>query len=324
MRILVTGCCGFIGHRTTEMLLEKGSAVFGIDNLNDYYDVRLKNYRLKRLKRWNDFRFKKIDFLNRISIDKLFEENDFAAVIHLGGMAGVRQSVKDPHIYVQANVLGTLNILEGMRVSGVKKLVTASTSSLYAGQELPFSEVNDTSLPISPYAASKKAAEVMSYTYHYLHQIDVSILRYFTVYGPAGRPDMSYFRFIKSIDEGFPIVLYGDGSQGRDFTYVDDVALGTILALKKIGYEIINLGGSNNPVAINYLIAKTEEYLGKRAKIIRKPIDKADIPNTQADITKAKKLLGWSPKVTFDEGLKMTLEWYKENRRWLKSIKLAE
>ncbi|MFN3788112.1 MAG: GDP-mannose 4,6-dehydratase, partial [Sulfurihydrogenibium azorense] len=213
--------------------------------------------------------------------------------------------------------------LEMMKKYQVRKMVLASTSSLYAGQPMPFKEDLPVNTPISPYAASKKAAEVMAYTYHYLYGIDVSIVRYFTVYGPAGRPDMSIFRFIKWIDEGKPIILYGDGSQSRDFTYVDDIAEGTILSTKELGYEIINLGGGKNPISLNTVIQTIEKYLNKKAVIDYRPFHKADLKETWADITKAEKLLGWKPKVSFEEGIKKTVEWYLENKEFLKDIEVG-
>jgi nucleoside-diphosphate-sugar epimerase len=204
----------------------------------------------------------------------------------------------------------------------VKKMVLASTSSLYAGQQMPFVETLPVNTPISPYAASKKAAEAMAYSYHHLYGIDVSIVRYFTVFGPCGRPDMSIFRFIKWIDEGTPIELFGDGTQNRDFTYVEDVALGTIAALKEVGYEIINIGGGKNPISLNTIIGWIETQLGKKATIERKPFHKADLLSTWADIEKAKSLLGWSPKTSVERGLEQTVEWHMENKDWLKEITL--
>jgi len=198
----------------------------------------------------------------------------------------------------------------------------ASTSSIYAGSEMPYKEDSSVNQPISPYAASKKAAELIAYTYSHQFNIDASIVRYFTVYGPSGRPDMSVLRFIKWIDEGVPMVLYGDGTQSRDFTYIDDIARGTIAASeKKVGYEIINLGGGQNPISINTLIAKIELLLNKSAIINQKPFHSADVDSTWADITKAKKLLDWEPITTLDQGLEKTIKWYFENRDWLKKIK---
>ncbi len=320
--ILLTGAAGFIGWKTGEMLLEKGLNVIGIDNMNDYYDVRLKEWRLKQLKKYENFKFYDLDIENLGALEVLFEDNPIDAVINLAARAGVRYSIINPHVYMTTNAQGTLNLLEVMKKHNIKKMVLASTSSLYAGQPMPFKEDLPVNTPISPYAASKKAAEVISYTYHYLYGMDITVVRYFTVYGPAGRPDMSIFRFIKWIDEGIPIELYGDGSQSRDFTYVDDIADGTIKALKDVGYEIINLGGGKNPISLNYVISKIEEYLGKKAKINYKPFHKADLKETWADITKAELILGWKPKINFDEGLKRTIQWYLDNKEWLKDIKL--
>jgi len=221
------------------------------------------------------------------------------------------------------NAMGTLNILDMMHKHKVNKIVLASTSSLYAGQAMPFIETLPVNTPISPYAASKKAAEVMTYSYHYLYGIDATIVRYFTVYGPAGRPDMSIFRFIKWIDEGIPIELFGDGSQARDFTYVDDIAKGTIKAMKPLGFEIINLGGGNNPISMNTVISKLEILLNKKAKYAtNKPFHIADIKETWADIEKAHKLLNWQPSISLDQGLEKSVAWYLENKSWLKDIKL--
>lgn len=319
---LVTGSCGFIASRVASKLLEQGHAVVGVDNMNDYYDVRLKEYRKKDLERFPEFTFYPIDIEDLAALGAIFERHDFAAIVNLAARAGVRYSIENPHVYMSTNAQGTLNILELMRKHDIRKFVLASTSSLYAGQPMPFLESLPVNAPISPYAASKKAAEVMAYSYHYLFDIDCSILRYFTVYGPAGRPDMSVFRFIKWIDEGNPIEMFGDGSQGRDFTYVDDIADGTIRALTDVGYEIINLGGGNNPVKLNTLVNKIEECLGKKATIEHRPFHKADMFETWADISKAGKLLGWAPTVSLDEGVRRSVEWYKSNREWLRDVTL--
>jgi nucleoside-diphosphate-sugar epimerase len=322
-KILLTGAAGFIGWKTGELLLEEGHQVVGVDNMNDYYDTRLKEWRLNQLKKYPNFKFYEVDIENLGALDVVFQDNEFDRVINLAARAGVRYSLINPFVYLSTNAEGTLNLLELMKKYNIKKFVLASTSSLYAGQPMPFKEDLPVNTPISPYAASKKAAEVMSYTYHYLYDLDVTVVRYFTVYGPAGRPDMSIFRFIKWIDEGTPIELFGDGSQSRDFTYVDDIAKGTIkAAFKEVGYEIINLGGGKNPISLNEIISKIEKYLGKKAKIEYKPFHKADLKETWADITKAEKILGWKPEIDIDEGLKRTIDWYIENRDWLKDIKL--
>ena len=318
--ILVTGSSGFIGNKTSQFLLEEGNNVVGFDNMNDYYDVRLKQNRLKSLVPFNNFQFHNLDIENISGLEKIFYTQKFDAIINLAARAGVRYSLENPHVYMTTNANGTLNLLEMMRKHKIDKMVLASTSSLYANQTMPFSETLPVNTPISPYAASKKAAEALVYSYHYLFNFDVTILRYFTVYGPAGRPDMSIFRFIKWIDEGTPIELFGDGTQARDFTFVDDIAKGTIKALKTPGYEIINLGGGKNPVTLNYMISKIEGYLGKKAIIRNKPFHKADMKETWADISKASLLLNWKPEISFEEGIKRSVEWHVNNRNWLKDI----
>jgi nucleoside-diphosphate-sugar epimerase len=322
MNIVVTGVAGFIANKVADILLKSGKNVIGIDNINDYYDVRIKEYRLKQLKKYPNFKFFKTDIEDIKTLDKIFSKNKISSVINLAARAGVRYSMENPFVYVSTNMMGTLNLLEMCRKYKINKFVIASTSSLYAGQKMPFTEKLAVNTPISPYAASKKGAEAMCYSYHYLYGIDISVVRYFTVYGPAGRPDMSIIRFIKWIDEGTPIELFGDGSQSRDFTYVDDIAKGTIKALKKVGFEIINLGGGNNPYELNYVIKLIEQYLGKKAKINKKPFHKADIVATWADISQAKKILNWQPTVSLEKGIKNTVEWYLENKSWFKNIKL--
>jgi nucleoside-diphosphate-sugar epimerase len=320
-KILITGVAGFIGAKTAEMLLELGNEVIGIDNINDYYDVRVKQYRLEGLKAKRGFVFYQSDIEDIVFIEALANTYRIDAVINLAARAGVRYSLQVPHLYMSTNVMGTLNLLEVMRHKGINKFVLASTSSLYAGHPLPFKEDAPVNRPISPYAASKKAAEAIAYSYHHLYGIDVSVLRYFTVYGPAGRPDMSPFRFIKWIDEGYPIELYGDGSQRRDFTYIDDIARGTVSALKTVGYEIINLGGGKGPYSMNQLIEKIELLLGKKATINYMPFHRADMTETGADISVAKELLNWQPEVSLEEGLEETVRWHVNNRHWIKEIR---
>jgi len=318
---LVTGAAGFIAARTTQLLLEAGHTVVGVDNLNDYYDVRLKAHRLAALTPHPNFTFARLDIEQLATLEPLFQQHKFDAVLNLAARAGVRYSLENPFVYLATNAAGTLNLLELMRRYGVKKHVLASSSSLYAGQKMPFTEDLPVNTPISPYAASKKAAEVMAYPYHTLYGIDSSVLRFFTVYGPASRPDMAQLRFIKAIDEGRPIELFGDGTQARDFTYVDDIARGVIAALKPLGYEIINLGGGRNPVTLTTLIEKIEALLGKTARYDRKPFHVADIRETWADISKAERLLGWKPRTTLDEGLRLSIAWYQANRDWVKDLK---
>jgi len=321
MSILLTGVAGFIGSKVSEMLLKEGQEIIGIDNLNDYYDIKLKLWRLNNLKKYSNFRYYKINIEDYISLKQLFQKNHINAVINLAARAGVRYSLKNPFIYLSTNAGGNLNLLELCREYNVLKFVLASTSSLYAGHKMPFNENLPVDTPISPYAASKKAAESMAYTYHYLYGIDVTVLRYFTVYGPAGRPDMSPFKFIKWIMEGSPLEIFGDGNQQRDFTYVDDIARGTIKALKPLGYEIINLG-NNHPYILTEYIKLMEKYIGKEAEFIYKEFHKADMKATWADIDKANKYLDWQPEIDLEEGIKRTVKWTKDNWEWVKYIEI--
>ncbi|MCM2374212.1 SDR family NAD(P)-dependent oxidoreductase [Aporhodopirellula aestuarii] len=321
---LVTGCAGFIASEVAAQLIDSGAKVVGIDNVNDYYDVRLKEHRLERLQSLgpDQFEFVRGDIESQETLAELFDKYSFDGVLNLAARAGVRYSMENPHVYMTTNAMGSLNLLDQMQRHGVKKYVLASTSSLYAGQPMPFVETLPVNTPISPYAASKKSAEAMAYAYHHLYDIDVTICRYFTVYGPAGRPDMCIFRFIKWIDEGTPIELFGDGEQARDFTYVSDIASGTIAALKPVGYEIVNLGGGGTPVSLNTVIEMLEERLGKKAKLNHKTFHKADIKTTSADITKARELLGWTPKVELDEGIDASVAWYREHQPWSSELLL--
>ncbi|MEW6087369.1 MAG: GDP-mannose 4,6-dehydratase [bacterium] len=319
--IILTGAAGFIGAKTAEKLLKKNIEVIGIDNMNDYYDVRLKTHRLNQLKNFKNFRFHKMDIENLSAVKGIIRNHKPDAVINLAARAGVRYSMENPFVYMSTNAMGTLNLLELCKDYAIKKFILASTSSLYAGQKMPFKETLAVNTPISPYAASKKAAEALCYAYHYLYGVDITILRYFTVYGPAGRPDMSIFRFIKWIDEGKPLELFGNGTQSRDFTYIDDIAGGTMDALKMTDFGIVNLGG-NDPYKLSYVIKLIEKYLNKKAKIKKLPFHKADIKATWADISKAKKLLNWKPGVKLEEGIKRTVNWYVENRAWLKAIQI--
>ena len=353
---LVTGVAGFIASKVAAQLLAAGHTVVGVDNLNDYYDVRLKDYRLSQLlgakgKPLGDdpkksvysetspraalssgnFIFHHIDIESLPALDALFGAHKFDAVFNLAARAGVRYSLANPYVYLSTNTLGTLNLLECQRKHGVKKQVLASTSSLYAGCPMPFTEDQPVNTPLSPYAAAKKGAELMAYSYHKLYGLDISVLRYFTVFGPAGRPDMAPFRFIKWIDEGTPITLYGDGTQARDFTYVDDIASGTILAAKPLGYEVINLGGGNNPISLHTIIGWIEKTLAElrpadaallsvKSLIERLPPSPADMTATWADITKAKQLLNWQPVVTPKLGFQRTVEWHTQNRDMIRAV----
>jgi len=316
---LVTGVAGFIASKVCEFLLADGHKVVGVDNLNDAYDVRLKEWRLERLQGRPDFQFHAVDIREQDQLRDLFSSG-FQAVINLAARAGVRQSVENPWVYVETNITGTLNLLELCKEFEVKKFVLASTSSLYGAKNpMPFREDADTNAPLSPYAASKKGAEALCHSYHYLYDMDITVVRYFTVYGPAGRPDMSLFRFVQWINEGQEVTVFGDGQQSRDFTYVDDIARGTIKALKPLGYETINLG-SDKPVVLMEAIHLIEEMVGKKASLDFRPRQPADVMSTWADITKAAQLLEWKPEYDFKRGLESLVHWYQANRDWAKEV----
>ncbi len=318
--ILVTGCAGFIGWKVSQQLLEMKKNVVGIDNINDYYDPALKRWRLGSLKKYPGFSFHKVDIGNYKRLKRVFDDNRVDAVINLAARAGVRASVEDPWVYLETNTKGTLNLLECCKDRKVKKFILASTSSLYASLDMPFKETSRTDTPLAPYSATKKGAEAICHAYHYLYGIDISILRYFTVYGPAGRPDMSIFKFVKNMDAGKAIPLFGDGTQTRDFTYIDDIADGTIRALKPTGFEIFNLG-SDHPVKLNYVIGLLEKHLGRKVKIKRFKLHPADVTATWANIDKAGKMLGWKPKMPLEKGIENTVKWFMDNKKFLKSLK---
>ena len=320
-KILVTGSAGFIGSKISEFLIKDSNEVVGIDNLNNYYDIKLKEWRLNELGKYPYFNFHKIDIENFEELRSIFQLDHYDTVINLAARAGVRYSLENPFVYLSTNAGGTLNLLELCKEYNVPKFILTSTSSLYAGQKMPFKEDLPVNTPISPYAASKKSAETMAYSYYYLYGIDITILRYFTVYGPAGRPDMSPFRFIKWIMEDVPLKIFGDGSQERDFTYIDDIVRGTIKAIKPLRYEIINLS-NNNPDKLSTAIKLIEKYIGKKACIEYKEFHKADMKATWADISKARKLLNWQPQVSLEEGIKRTVNWTKDNWEWVKKIKI--
>ena len=316
---LVTGAAGFIGARTSELLIKDGHTVVGIDNLNDAYDPRMKDYRLRRLQEMPGFTFHKLDISNKSIVDQ-FKDDKFDGVINLAARAGVRYSVEDPWIFVESNVLGTLNMLEICRQTGTTKFVVASTSSIYgADPPYPTPESASSSEPLQPYAASKKGAEAMCHAYHHLYGIDVSVVRYFTVYGPAGRPDLALFRFVQWISEDLPVRVHGDGEQSRGFTYIDDIARGTILALKPVGHAIINLGG-HEVITINNLIKLIEDITGKKANVQYGPANPADMFTNWADVSKAGQLLGWEPQFTMRMGVEKLVEWYNAEREWAKDI----
>jgi UDP-glucuronate 4-epimerase len=320
----VTGVCGFIASRVAEFLLDEGHDVLGLDNLNDAYDPRLKEWRLRRLMGRPGFEFHRGDICDRVVLTSLLDAvPGINAVINLAARAGVRQSIENPWAYLDTNCTGTLNLLEAARERGIPKFVLASTSSLYgAHNAVPYSEAADTSRPLSPYAASKNAAEALCYTYHHLYKLDVSVLRYFTVYGPAGRPDMSLFRFVQWMREDRPVVIFGDGKQSRDFTYVDDIARGTVAALKPTGYGVFNLG-SDRPAVLIDVVKIIECLLGKRAVLQFKESHPADVRETWANISRARQLLDWEPVVYLEDGIARLVEWYEQNRSWACEIDTA-
>lgn len=319
---LVTGAAGFIGAATAERLLQLGHRVTGIDNLNDFYDVSLKQHRLKALREYQEFSYQTMDIEDFRRLQKLFEDQSFDAVLNLAARANPVKSIHDPDVYFSTNVQGTINLLKLMGRFDVRSFILASSSSVYAGHNPPFHEDMRVDHPISPYAASKRGAELIAYTYHYLHQINVTVLRYFTVFGPAGRPDMAPFRFVRWIAEGDTIKVFGDGNQSRDFTYIEDIVEGTIRSLKISGYEVLNLGGGRDPITINQLIAIIEQQLGKCAIIHRTRRAEGDMNVTRADIMKSKKLLDWEPTISVQEGIEKTIKWYKDNRLLASKIRL--
>lgn len=319
---LVSGAAGFIGANVVEALLKQGHTVVGVDNMNHAYDVRMKEYRLKRLLGLAGFTFCLADISEGETLLRHpeIEPRAYDAVINLAARAGVRQSMEDPWVYVATNTTGTLNLLELCRRKSIPKFILASTSSIYgANAPLPTPEDADSNHPLQPYAASKKGAEALSHVYHYLYGIDVTVLRYFTVYGPAGRPDMSMFRFTQWISEGRPVRVNGDGEQSRGFTYVGDIAQGTIQALRPLGYEIINLGG-HETISINALIHMLEELVGRQAIVEHHPPIPAEMLASWADVRKAKRLLDWEPAVGLLEGVSNLVAWYQAERDWASQI----
>ncbi len=309
-RVLITGIAGFIGSHVAQALLKRGDSVVGIDNFNDYYDVTLKRDRLAALVGDAAPVFE-LDFANPAALADVFARHRFDMICHLGAQAGVRHSIENPWAYEHANDRGTLAIFEMARQHGVKKVVFASSSSVYGGNtKVPFSEDDAVDHPISLYAATKRSNELVAHVYHHLFGIAMVGLRFFTVYGPWGRPDMALFKFTKRILAGEPIDVYNHGKMERDFTFISDIVSGVLAALDaELDYEIINLG-NNDPVTLEHFISCIEDALGTTAQRTLLPIQPGDVPRTYADITKAQRLLAYTPKVRIEEGIKAFVQWY--------------
>jgi len=312
--ILVTGHAGFIGSHLTAKLLTAGHQVVGVDNFNDFYSPARKRANVAPFLKNPKFKQYELDILDADGLKRVFEDQSIDTIVHLAARAGVRPSIANPSLYEEVNVKGTLNILETMRQFQVKHLIFGSSSSVYGNQtKVPFTETDPVNQPVSPYAATKKAAEMLGYTYSYLHQLQTTCLRFFTVYGPAGRPDMAPYLFTEKILKGESIIRYGDGSSSRDYTFVDDIVTGIVATVDKpFDFEVINLG-NHQPVKLTDFIATIEKLTGKKAKIEETPRNPADVLTTYADITKAKKLLGWEPKTKLEDGMKQFIDWFKQS-----------
>ena len=313
MHILITGGAGFIGSHLTEKLLGLGHRVSVIDNFDPYYDPQIKENNLTRALAHSGFTLYRCDIRNTEIVGNIFSRSDFDLVYHIAAKAGVRPSIADPRGYYQVNVEGTLNLLELCRQSGIRKFILASTSSIYGNnRKVPFSETDPVDNPISPYAASKKAAELLCHTYHYLYDMDIFALRFFTVYGPRQRPDLAIHKFFRMIERGEPIPFYGDGSTSRDYTYIDDILQGLIKCLDRLsGYEIINLGESQT-ITLSEMVTVIEETIGKKADRRMLPMQPGDVDRTFADISKARRLLDYDPKMPFRQGIGEFFKWFRE------------
>ena len=331
MKILLTGAAGFIGMTTALKLLARGDEVVGLDNLNDYYDVTLKQRRLDRLTPQENFRFVKMDVADRAATEQLFAAGKFDRVIHLAAQAGVRYSLKNPHAYIDSNIVGFTNILEGCRHSGVQHLAYASSSSVYGGNtKMPFSEHDSVDHPVSLYAATKKANELMAHTYSHLYGLPTTGLRFFTVYGPWGRPDMALFLFTKAILEGRAIDVFNHGNMQRDFTYVDDIVEGVVRVMDRVAtpnpsydavqadpatssapYRVFNIG-NNNPVPLLDFIACIEDALGKKAEKRLLPLQDGDVPATYANTDALQEWVGFVPGTSIQTGITRFVEWYRD------------
>lgn len=316
MKVLLTGAAGFIGSNLSEALVKRGDQVVGIDSFDPYYERAVKERNLSGLGSASNFNFVEMDLRDKASVRAMLQEG-FDVVVHLAGRGGVRRSIAEPEAYVEMNYLATLRLLEAMKETSLRKIVFASTSSIYGDRsKVPFREEERADWPISPYSATKKACEAMLYTYHHLFGFDVYALRFFTVYGPRQRPDMAIYKLVSSIINEEVFERYGDGRTERDYTYVDDIVAGIVNAAERAsGYEIINIGGSNT-VNLQRLISLAEEMTGKKALIVEKPIPEGDVYRTYADVSKAEKLIGFSPKVRIEKGLEKFVKWYlRENKK---------
>ena len=316
MRILVTGAAGFIGYHLSARLLERGDSVVGVDNFNAYYDVSLKEARLARLSGRRGFEVVRADIADREAMERVFASGRFDAIVNLAAQAGVRYSVENPHAYVESNVVGFLNVLEGARRHGTGHLVFASTSSVYGlGTDLPYRESADTDHPISLYAATKKSNEVMAHAYAHLFGIPTTGLRFFTVYGPWGRPDMALFKFTKGILDGTPIPVFNEGRMVRDFTYVDDIVEGVVRVIDRPApYRIFNIGNHRRVELLDYIRA-FEKALGKEAKLDLLPMQPGDVRATEADTAALQEATGFHPATPVEEGVRRFVAWYLEYYR---------
>lgn len=313
--ILVTGVAGFIGSHTAKRLLQEGNRVIGLDEINDYYSPKWKYENLSELEKNSNFTFKKADIRDLNALENIFAKFKFDAIIHLAARAGVRPSIEQPLLYEEVNIKGTLHLLEIARQKQIKQFVFASSSSVYGNQsQAPFKETDSVNAPISPYAATKKAGEMLCYTYSHLYDINCICLRFFTVYGPNGRPDMAPYIFTKAILEGQKIKKFGNGESKRDYTYIDDIVSGVVASVKlNRKFEAINLGNSR-PVSLNEFISTLEQITGKQMQIEELPIQAGDVEQTFADISKAQNLLGYQPETSFADGLNLFVKWYQANR----------
>jgi UDP-glucuronate 4-epimerase len=313
MQVLVTGAAGFIGSHLCERLLANGHHVVGLDNFDAFYDPQVKRNNITACISKEEFKLVEGDIRDDICIETIFTTNKIEMIFHLAARAGVRPSIEEPLCYQDVNVRGTLVLLEAARKHGLKKFIFASSSSVYGNNEkVPFSETDSVDNPISPYAATKKAGELLCYTYSHLYNIDMTCLRFFTVYGPRQRPDLAIHKFTKLIEADQPILVFGDGSMKRDYTYIDDIIDGVMGAMNACkGYEIYNLGGSC-PIRLDTLIQSIEAVLGKKANIARLPLQPGDVKVTYADVSKVAKRLDYQPKTQLEDGLKKFVEWFRK------------